>query len=369
MSAPLRLQAGIIIALATLSACGTLPGSGPSAGALARSDRVDIVQVTPAQANAAAASGQAATRDRVDLALARLSAPAEPATFRFGPGASLTLTLWSFSSRPEAGGGASPTALGTYTVSAEGDIVLPYAGTVPLSGLTLPEAQATLDKRFAALGMFQSPSVAIQNAGAPQGHVTVTGLIGQPKAIAWPPAGLTLSDALTQALGDGAAVLGQPNDTANNVSAIQVALYRGEGAPVTLPIATALEQTIALRPGDRVVVEKATPIEVTVLGGGARSNGALDFAEAPSLAQVLAKVSGLNGALANNHAIFVLRQRAGGRPILYDFAWDRAQGLIASQRFPLESGDLVYVAEAPIISAQQVISILFQLTLPAQVLK
>ena len=43
--------------------------------------------------------------------------------------------------------------------------------------------------------------------------------------------------------------------------------------------------------------------------------------------------------------------------------------MIASHRFPLENGDMVYVAEAPILSVQRVINILFQLALPAQVLQ
>ena len=73
---------------------------------------------------------------------------------------------------------------------------------------------------------------------------------------------------------------------------------------------------------------------------------------------------------ANDHAIFILRRNTNGKkPTVYDFAWNKVDGLVAAQNFPLENGDVVYVAEAPIVSVQKAIGILFQLALPAQVLK
>jgi polysaccharide export outer membrane protein len=62
-----------------------------------------------------------------------------------------------------------------------------------------------------------------------------------------------------------------------------------------------------------------------------------------------------------------MRPRQNERPTLYDFAWNHVQGLVASQDFEVENGDLVYVAEAPIVPVQRVVSILFELALPAEV--
>ena len=265
--------------------------------------------------------------------------------------------------------GPGPTVLGAFTVAANGEVLLPYIGSAHLEGLGLQQAQDALARRYATLGIFQSPSISIDVAYAPQGQILVTGAIGQPKAIMWPQQGITLAEALTQALGDGAALLAQDADTAGHYEAISVSVFRASGEAGELPISIALERTIPLRPDDRIVVKKAPAVEITVLGPGMQANGVFDFAHVPTLSEALARGAGLNPNTANDHAVFVLRERAGTTPILYDFAWNKAQGLVASHRFQMQSGDLVYVAEAPIVPIQRVINILFQASLPAQFVK
>lgn len=366
----MRSLAVATIALAMLleGGCSILTGGGPSTGAVANSRDVEVVNVTPQAAVAEANLVSGAEKAAVDRELSLLGSKVETPIFAFGPGARLTVTLWSFSPRPDGSAAPGPTPLGAYVVSADGSIALPYVGGVNLTGLTLDQAQDTIRQRYAALGLFQRPSIAIEVGGAPQGHVTVTGSVGQPKIIPWAPDGITLADALTQSLGDGASLLGQPNDLSNNISAIRVAVVRGAQPPVELPISVALERRIPLRPGDQVVVKKAPAVEVTVLGPGVQNNGVFGFAEPPPLSEVLAKAAGVNANAANNHAVFILRKREGDRPVLYDFAWNRAQGLIAASRFPVKNGDLVYIAEAPIVSAQRVIAILYQIAVPATIL-
>ena len=184
-----------------------------------------------------------------------------------------------------------------------------------LSGLTLAQAQDAIKQRYAALGLFQSPSITIAVAAAPQGHILVTGSVGQPKEIPWPPQGITLAEALTQSLGDGAALLAQGSDLSNNRPAITVAVLRDHASPAELPISVALDHEIPLQPGDRIVVNKAPAVEVTVLGGGVQNNGVFGFAERPRLSDVLARASGLNSNAADNHAVFVssARRRASGQ--------------------------------------------------------
>jgi polysaccharide export outer membrane protein len=338
-----------------------------------RGPDVEVVRMTPEAAARASMVADEAGNTAIDDALAKLRSTPAAAPLRFASGDVIDITLWSFS--PWPGGGnplssASPSAipLGSYTLPADGAIILPYAGRVDLSGLTLAQAQDAISRRYAARGILESPTAMIKPASTPRRDILVTGSVGQPKALAWTPAGMTLAQALTQSLGDGNAVLGQ-GDLSRADSAVRVAVLRGAAPPVELPIAVALEQRIPLQAGDRVVVRKAPALEVTVLGGGVRKDGVLGFSKQTMLSNVLAQASGLDSNTANDHAVFVLRRRPGDKPLLYDFAWNRAQGLVAAHQFPMEDGDLVYVAEAPIVSIQKVIGILFQLTLPAQVLK
>ena len=352
-----------------LSACGTLSGGGPSVKTLQSSPSVDVVNVTPALAASLADALDASNSAAIAHALQILRPSSNVPAVLFGPGSQMSVTIWSFSPRPGAAAGPQPTPLGAFTVTANGTILLPYLGEVKVAGLDLQQAQSELTRRYASLGLFQKPSVSIEANEIPQGRILVTGSIGQPKVIPWPPQGITLAEALTESLGNGADLLAQDNDARGHSEAISVRVFRAYGPSTSLPISVALEQNIPLRPDDRIIVKKAPAVEVTVLGPGMQGNGVFDFAHVPTLSEALARGAGLNANAANDHAVFVMRERTGTRPVLYDFAWNKAQGLVASHRFPLQSGDLVYVAEAPIVSVQRVINILFQATLPVQVAK
>jgi polysaccharide biosynthesis/export protein len=376
MSIPRAIAA---VALLTSTGCTMLPGAGPSAGAIRESSTaqgnpdVQIVNVTPADALALQDALRASQNAEIDRTLASLRSMAVSPSFTFGPGATMDIALWSVSPWVEASASSSPSslpgsiALGSYTVASDGAIILPYVGKVAVGGRTLQQAEDAITRRFAALNIVQKPSVTINVRSAPQGQVLVTGSLGQPRLLPWSPAGMTLADAVTQAFGDGNAILGQSTDLAMSGAAVQVELLRDGMPPAHLPISVALERQVPLRPGDRIVVTRAPAVKVTVLGGGIKRNGVYDFAEAPSLSEVLARASGLDGNAANDHAIFILRTSGHDKPVLYDFAWNRLQGLIASHDFEITNGDLVYVAEAPIVPIQRVLSTLFQLALPAEV--
>ncbi len=367
----LRCAVALLPAVA-LGACTTLSGGGPPAAAMRGASAVSIVEVTPESAAAARALALHERQAVLSQALEQLLGPTVKPEFRFDAGDVVDVTMWSFSPWPVGGavlgGGPAPVQLGSFTVAPDGAVLLPYAGQLILGGLTLTQAQRAIAERFAGLKILQRPTATVRVTAAPHNDVLVTGAVGQPKQIPWGPAGLTLAQAVTQALGDGNATLAA-GDLSSTRAAVRVSVARGAAAPVEIPIATALEEAIPLYPGDRVVVRKAPLVEVTILGAGTRRNGVIGFAKQPVLAEAIAEANGLDANTANDHAVFVLRRQDGSKPILYNFAWKRAVGLIAAQQFPLENGDVVYVAEAPIVSVQKVVGLLFQLTLPAQVLR
>ncbi|HET6306042.1 MAG TPA: polysaccharide biosynthesis/export family protein [Rhodopila sp.] len=363
----------LALGLGMQAGCSVLSGSGVSVGKLQQSPAVQIVKITPVQAVALRTAFDASRDAAINRALESLQVRPVAPSFRFGPGDTMDIALWSVSPWVEqsasttASNGPAAVPLGEYTVASDGAIILPYVGRVAVSGLTLQQGQELITRRFAGLRIVQQPSVTIDVKSVPQGHVMVTGSIGKPQLLPWSPAGMTLADAITQSFGDGNGSLAQNSDLAMNAAAVKVTVLRGGAMPVDLPISVALERVVPLRPGDRIVVKKAPAVKVTVLGGGVKKAGVYDFGESPSLAQVLAQASGLDGNAADDHAVFVMRPRQNERPTLYDFAWNHVQGLVASQDFEVENGDLVYVAEAPIVPVQRVVSILFELALPAEV--
>ncbi|WDD90756.1 polysaccharide biosynthesis/export family protein (plasmid) [Burkholderia sp. FERM BP-3421] len=339
------------------------------------SQDVDIVNVTPVLAQQRAAAEAARHQTVLLQSLASLSGEKHHGGFTFAPGDALHVQVWTISPWPgsdsQQGASNVPSSidLGNYTVSGAGMIDLPYVGPTSIRGLTLDAAQTTIAHRYAGLGILQSPSAKISVTSSPQGSIVVTGAIGAPRILPWTPAGLSLASALTQALGSGTDLTGSTNGQSGDSMATQVTVIRN-GESVTLPLNEALAQKIALAPDDRILVKRAPLVRVTVVGGGVHKNGELNFAHVPTLAEVLASASGLNANAADDHAVFVLEETSlGKRPVLYNFAWNKLEGLVASHRFPIKDGSMVYVAEAPIVSVERAVSILFQLAVPVQAAK
>jgi polysaccharide export outer membrane protein len=356
-----------------IAGCASLPGTGPSASSMAKSPDVDVVDITPDVATAARQVAVAQEKTALDRALLTLRAAPAGAVTQIAPGDVIDVSVWSFSPWPGTGnplgtGGPGAIPLGAFTVGADGAVQLPYAGRIDLTGLTPDQAQAAISARYTALRILQRPTAAVKVMASPRNDVLVTGAIGQPRTIPWTPAGMTLAQAVTQSLGDGNGLLGQ-GELSKARSAVKVSVLRGGQPAVELPVVNALEEQIPLQAGDRIVVSKAPAVQVTVLGGGARRDAVIGFARQPVLAEALAEASGLDGNSANDHAVFVMRRQADKRPVLYNFAWNKPMGIVSAQQFPLEDGDLVYVADAPLVSAQKVIGLIFQATLPAQVLR
>ncbi len=352
---------GLLASALLTSACGLLPSAGPSAGTLRESDALTIVNVTPEQARALADSDSRTRVSAEEAALAALMKATGAHGFSFSPGDGFHLTVFTIS--PWLGGNnagiPSQVDWGAYTISAQGEVVLPYVGSMTIAGLGLAEAQNAIAARLAALGILQNPAVKIDIGGSPRNSIIVTGALGAPRSIPWSQGGVTLADAVTQSLGNGLDILGADAGDSSDRSAVDVSVFRGAAPPVKISMQTALEHQIELTPGDRVVVTKKPAVRIVVLGGGVSRNGNYEYARNPSLATVLAQASGLDTNVANNRAVFVLEQgNPGQKPVLYDFAWNRAAGLIASQVFPLRDGDLVYVDEAPIVPVQKALNTL-----------
>jgi polysaccharide biosynthesis/export protein len=366
----LRLPATMSILLG-LAGCGSLPSAGPDAGAMTADPAVNVVMVTPSLALSMAKTLEVQRKAKVNQALAELAAPVALTQTRFAPGDTLHVNLLTISPLSGDASGVGPTQLdlGSYMVDPNGEIDLPYAGEVRVGGLDVAETQNALSRQYAGLGMLQNPAVKVDVGEIPQGSVIVTGALGLPRILPWSPAGMTLAEALTQALGNGTELLNSTAAEGPSRSMAEVAVYRGDAAPIALPMDAALEQIIELKPGDRIVVSRSSPVRIAALGGGLNKSGEYDYAQPPTLAELLAQASGLNDNVANDHAVFVLRKAAvGTQATVYDFSWNKLDGMVAAQDFPIDNGDVVYVADAPIVPVQKVVGILFQLALPAQVM-
>ena len=363
-----------LTAVLSLSGC-TLPNGGPLAGTVQDTPSVPVVSVTPALARQMVLASRARQQATLDASLAALSHPAPLRDYHLCSGDNIQIALWTFSpwpgqsssSSPNGTGGPAPIPLGTFQLDTHGDVTLPYANRVHLAGMTAASAEQTINHRYETLHILQSPSSSVTISGGARDSILVTGAIGKPSLLPWNPAGVTMAEALTQAMSDGASISPQTNASPGQQTATTVTVYRDRQLPVSLPIASALENSITLQPGDKLIVQSKPVVQTTVLGGGVMRAGGYGFGETPSLAQVLAQAQGLNPNAANAQHIFIFRQNLKMSPVLYDFNFNSGTGILTAQTFPIEDQDIIYVAESPIIPVSRVLNTIFQMALPATI--
>jgi len=176
-----------LILTGMLSACATLPHSGPSAGMLLKADRsrFSVVNVTNAVAAKMANQQKARQEERVSQAVQRIESwgKRNTAPRKLAPGSVVHMILWYRELHLFTGSGLTKSLsdpLGTYRISDNGDVTLPYLGSVHLQGRTLPEADHLLSADYRKLGQFVDPYVEVQWAkkGYQQG-VLVSGEQGR----------------------------------------------------------------------------------------------------------------------------------------------------------------------------------------------
>lgn len=343
-----------------LAGCSTFPSTGPSAGRLAQ-EAVRIDTISPETAAALWSQMEAGERARRSEVVAALSRSQPAPDVRLFPGARLSVVLWTqplMSSSAASVGAVLRNELGTFVVTNDGTVDLPYMGSVHMAGKDLQQAQAELTRRVAALRKFQAPEITITVQDNARQQIIVSGAANRPTVITWRDGGVTLAEAITQAGGPVVQNLGQLQGsflTANVVSIVR------NGATYDLPLRAALEAEVQLQPNDQLVIEHKPVVRVQCLGGGWMQSTVQSFDEVPSLAKVVAAGGGLNPQTAQGASVFVL---SPDRSVIHEFRWNTLAGLQAAQQFPVRDGAIVYIASAPMVRIQQITQILFSAAYP-----
>lgn len=351
------------LGLLSLAACSFLPGTGPSETRITMdadlSKQVRLVDVTPAVAQELLATYQQSEQHRAATELASLQSATQVVPVMLYPGDTVDVTLWTApassaapaaSGPPASGEGIKKLDLGQYTVDESGQLVLPYAGPMPVNGLTMAQAEQNITASFAAIPQFAHPQVSLTMVSNRHQHIVVTGAASRPLIVDWKTGGVSLNDVITLAGGYKGDAL-----TTNDV-----VILRGDKR-YTLSMKSALETNVPLYPGDVVVLEHSNAVQVQCLGGGWTKNTLQTFDTVPTLAAVVAAGGGLGLQVAQGHAVYVLSQ---DHKTVYRVPWDSLAGLQASQSFPVQNGDTVYIATSPSVAFQQIVSLLVDAAIP-----
>jgi polysaccharide biosynthesis/export protein len=276
------------------------------------------------------------------------------------PGDTLAITVYeNVKDEPLLGNtGQRISALNTVQVDGEGFIFIPYAGRI-LAASQTPES---LRQTITRLLEVQTPD--------PQVSVVRTAGTGSSVSIAGQAAGAGVFpiEASTRTL---AAMLAKSGGVTVDPGIAIVRVSRGAqtGAVRLKDLYSNPKLDIALRPGDKIVVEADSRNFVALGATGGQSLVPFE-SERLSALEAIASAGGLSSATADPTGIFVLRDEdpqvanavlgrsdlAGTQRMVYVFDLTAPSSLFQARDFQIRDGDTLYVTEAPFVQWQKTLS-------------
>ena len=291
--------------------------------------------------------------DAVIASLPRGGSPAFPGAWTMAapyqadatqPGDRIRVGVFEPTGAPLMGDGKGGNlALTELEVEGDGSVFVPYAGQVPAAGRSLADLRGALTTQLSST--MADPQVVVARTKGDVDAVSVMGSVASGGAFPLTHGLTRLSAALARAGGPSIAP-----DTAM----VHVVRNGTRASTHVAEIFRNPTQDIALRPGDKILVE-ADNRRVLVLGAtGIQKHVAFDRPVMGAL-DAVAAASGLDGRQADPSSIFVLRQQGGQRTV-YLLNLRTAKGMFQAQAFPLQDRDVVYASEAPLSQWNKIVA-------------
>jgi polysaccharide export outer membrane protein len=266
------------------------------------------------------------------------------------------------------------------TVDSEGNISVPYAGTVHARGRTVTEVQRTIVDQLKNQAI--KPQVVISVVDQRTSMISVLGEVGHPERFPASAAGEHLLDAITRA--------GGPKEQGYDT---WVMLER-DGRRATVPFGALVfdpSNNIFVHPNDTIYayVEPQTFVvfgatagtTVSTAGVGvettspAGAQGQYPFgAWRISLAEAVAKAGGLNDAVADPASVFLYRgelrqvaEKIGVDvskfdgpivPVIYEVNFRDPTSYFLAKQFDMRNKDIIYASNASSVEATKVLTFL-----------
>jgi polysaccharide biosynthesis/export protein len=296
---------------------------------------------------------------RLGFGAAFLDAPVVPPDV-IAPGDSVTITVYeNVKDEPLLGNsGQRISTLNTVQVDGEGFIFIPYAGRVLAANQT-PEALRQTITRLLE-GQTPDPQVSVVRTAGTGSSVSIAG-----QAAA---AGVFPIEASTRTL---ATMLAKSGGVTVDPGIAIIRVTRGNktGAVRLKDLYENPKLDIALRPGDRIVVDADSRNFVALGATGGQSLIPFE-SERLSALEAIASAGGLSTVTADPTGIFVLRDEdpavanavlgrndlVGSQRMVYVFDLTEPSSLFQARDFQIRDGDTLYVTEAPFVQWQKTLS-------------
>lgn len=337
----------LVAAIGLLTAC-QLPKAGPNkteilAGSTVNGGNAHVVEVDDRVAHVTSAVPQFGFPSAFRSAQSVTSD-----TIR--PGDVLGLTIWENVDDGLLAGETGPsTNLDEVQVDSEGFIFVPYAGRLRASGNTPEQLRSLIAEKLRE--QTPDPQVQIRRIAGDGATVSVTGTIGASGIYPIERPTRTLSTMLAKA--GGVAV-------APDIALVTVIRGNQRGTVWYDDLFRNPETDIALRGGDRILVEQDTRSYIALGATGGQSRVAFDSQDLSAL-EALAQVGGLQSLSSDPTGIFVLRDERediarkvlgqanlqGEQRVIYLLNLTAPNGLFVARDFVIRDDDTIYVTEAP----------------------
>lgn len=238
--------------------------------------------------------------------------------------------------------------LPSQTVDRQGNLTVPYAGTVRAAGKAVNDVQIEIASRLANRAI--EPQVLISVTESRSMEASVLGDVNSPKKITLSPAGERILDLISEAGG-----LSAP--AAETSITLQRRGKQAEAAYNTL--ARNSSENIYVQPGDTILVrrDKRTFLAFGVTG----QSGSFDFEDSNlMLGDALAKAGGLlddkaepqsvllyrnvSKSLLANLGVDTTRFKSDDVPVVFRANLRDPSGFFAVQKFPMQNKDVIYVS-------------------------
>ncbi|WP_211226615.1 polysaccharide biosynthesis/export family protein [Megalodesulfovibrio gigas] len=294
-----------------------------------------------------------------------------------GPGDVVQVSVWEtppgalFSVVDSVSGvsSATPMLFPEQQVNNDGVISVPFAGRIPVSGLSLTQVEQEIYNRLN--GKANEPQVMVRLVKNTSSTVTVVGEVSTSRVVPLTPKCERLLDVLAEAGG-----------VKHPVGKLMLQLTRA-GKVHSVPLEIVIKdqsENLIVEPGD-VVTVLHRPNSFMVLGA-AGSNDEVEFeATGITLTQALARAGGVNPNQADAKGVFLFRFEPldaldwpepptvvtpeNTVPVVFKMDLTDPATFFAAQSFPIKDKDVIFVSTAPSVQLAKFLNLIASVTSPA----
>lgn len=280
-----------------------------------------------------------------------------PASTVLKPNDGLALEIWDSSENSLlVPAGTKMVALKGLTVSAAGEIFLPYVGNVVVSGMTMEQARRTVESRLQSI----APSAQVMLAAQSGVQNSVDLVSGMKNPGTYPL--VSRNQTILSMLATGGGI--------DNVKRNPIVRLIRDGQTYQISADRLFENgelDTVVRGGDKIVVDEDDRF-FTALGATGTERIIYFDKDSVTALEAVSMAGGLLDARADPKGVLVLREYAAkdvradgnGPPkakVVFTFDLTKAESLFAARSFLIHPNDTVLVSEAALPAAQSIIGL------------